>query len=339
MEYELLRASQKLALHKECLPYERQVYIFAYKNAEFLKELQAAILDINIEILFPGGGTVRDIRTAKIDDLQRKDTSYDFIGGVQIIDVNFRVFILESCSNGALHQLGARFPKANQNSDAFKIIRNEKLSFYKRMYLDFNIDTKRVKLRKSIKRLVGMPDIYLRERVPIEIYNTIMKVKRLREKWTLEDIISSNLWLTGEELVVLERNYGDALNDFDLTGNLGKLVKNRRGNKKSERRASAESRTQGSIDESAAEDTQASQKIMTMHQIRESYQSINNLAKFFGTTKPDSDSGKNMSTLGREADSAVEEKTSLHKNSNIFGSTAGGSHLKTGNINSDLKDQ
>jgi hypothetical protein len=210
MEYELLRASQKLALHKECLPYERQVYIFAYKNAEFLKELQAAILDINIEILFPDGGTVRDIRTAMIDDAQREDTSYDFIGGVQIIDVNFRVFILESCSNGALQQLGARLPKANQNSDAFKIIRNEKLSFYKRMYLDFNIDTKRVKLRKSIKRLVDMPDIYLRERVPIETYNTIMKVKRLREKWTLEDIINSNLWLTGEELVVLERNYGDA---------------------------------------------------------------------------------------------------------------------------------
>lgn len=117
------------------------------------------------------------------------------------------------------------------------------------------------------------------------------------------------------------------------------MVKTRRGNKKLERRSSAESMSQGSIDDSVVEDTQASQKMMTMHQIRESYQSINNLAKFFSTMKPDSDSGKDMSTLGREADSAVEEKSSLRKQSNIFGSTAGVAPLKTGNINSDLKNQ
>ena len=69
-----------------------------------------------------------------------------------------------------------------------------------------------------MNNLTHHPDIYLRERVPEEIYSTIIKIRKIREKWTIKDIITSDLWPEQLELVTFERNYGDALNDFDLFG-------------------------------------------------------------------------------------------------------------------------
>lgn len=75
-------------------------------------------------------------------------------------------------------------------------------------------------------------DIYLRERVPADIYDTIIKLRKIREKWEVKDVISSNLWPNQQELVNFERNYGDALNDFDLYGRQNKKRIKKRGNKK-----------------------------------------------------------------------------------------------------------
>lgn len=104
------------------------------------------------------------------------------------------------------------------------------------MYTDFNVDIKKIKLRKSVNLLTNNPDIYLRERVPEDIYNTIIKIRKIREKFEMKDVVMSNLWLSEKEITDFERNYGDALNDFDLYGiqNKKKLRKNKSRRKEDE---------------------------------------------------------------------------------------------------------
>jgi hypothetical protein len=99
--------------------------------------------------------------------------------------------------------------------------------------------------------------------VPEDIYSTIIKIRKIREKWEIQEIIASNLWPNETELVNFERNYGDALNDFDLYGIQGKKrMRKTRGKKKSD--------TDGSKIDKTAMSEQTS--VYSMTNIRESYQ-------------------------------------------------------------------
>lgn len=138
------------------------------------------------------------------------DLSFDFIGGVQIIDKDYRIVIVEGIAGKSMQALAEKLPKSNGNTEKFKILRNPKATHSKRMYAEFNVDIKKIKLRKSINSLTYNPDIYLRERVPEDIYSTIIKIRKIREKWEIQEIVASNLWPNETELVNFERNYGDA---------------------------------------------------------------------------------------------------------------------------------
>lgn len=173
------------------LPYERSIYIFSYKNKDFLQSLQKALLEINLSCLGIEDGNERDIRTRKLTFEEKNTQSFDFIGGVQLIDKDYRIIILEGLAGGSMDELAKKIPKANANTEMFKIQRNPKQTFSQRIYLDFNVDMKKIKLRKSINNLTYNPDIYLREKVPADIYDTIIKLRKIREKWEIKDIISS----------------------------------------------------------------------------------------------------------------------------------------------------
>jgi hypothetical protein len=41
------------------------------------------------------------------------------------------------------------------------------------MYVDFNVAIKKIKLRDPITKIMGSPDVYLRSKVPDDIYDTL----------------------------------------------------------------------------------------------------------------------------------------------------------------------
>lgn len=217
-EDDMLRHTQTMALRPKSLPYERAIYVFSYKNTRFLQELQKELVDINLACLGIEGGNERDIRTRKLTDAEKKDPNFDYIGGVEIIDKDYRIFILEGMAGRSMEELSKRIRKLNENTQQFKILRNSKQTYNERLYTDFDVDVKKIKLRKSVNSLTNDPDIYLRARVPEDMYNTIIKIRKIREKFEIKEVSSSDLWLSEKEIVTFERNYGDALTDFDLYG-------------------------------------------------------------------------------------------------------------------------
>jgi len=50
---------------------------------------------------------------------------------------------------------------------------NPDIKFKNRIYLDFNVYIKRIKLRNTLTEIMASPDIYLRSKVPVEIYDTL----------------------------------------------------------------------------------------------------------------------------------------------------------------------
>jgi hypothetical protein len=208
---------------------ELVVFLFDYKNKEFLQQLQKTLIEINLKCLGIKDGNEQNIRTYKLSESQRNDPKLDYISGVQIMDQHYRTFILEGISSGSMAELASILPKTHANTETFKMMRNETIRFSKRLYSEFNVDLKRIKLRTPIKKLILIPDVYMREKVPLETYRTIDQLNKIRKVNTIEEIVASDLIPGKEALIEFERNYGDALSKEDLQGAVKKKKKTLKG--------------------------------------------------------------------------------------------------------------
>lgn len=99
------------------------------------------------------------------------------------------------------------------------------MRFKNRIYLDFNVAIKKIKLREPLRQIMGAPDVYLRSKVPEEMFHILQQFAEIRKLTRLSLIRDFNLFPITEKLLTLERKYGDSLNIEDLTGKPGKPKK------------------------------------------------------------------------------------------------------------------
>merc|ERR1711893_480899 len=95
---------------------------------------------------------------------------------------------------------------------------NPEVRFKNRMYLDFNVALKKIRLRDNLQKIMGAPDVYLRSKVPEDMYDTLQKFAEIRKLDRAGLIRDFNLYPVTARLMTLERKYGDALNHEDLYG-------------------------------------------------------------------------------------------------------------------------
>ncbi len=65
---------------------------------------------------------------------------------------------------------------------------------------------------------MGSPDVYLRSKVPEDIYDTLQKFAEIRKLDRMNLVRDFNLFPMTERLLNLERKYGDSLSYEDLHG-------------------------------------------------------------------------------------------------------------------------
>lgn len=65
---------------------------------------------------------------------------------------------------------------------------------------------------------MGSPDVYLRSKVPEDIYDTLQKFAELRKLDRMTLVRDFNLFPLPDRLLNLERKYGDSLSHEDLYG-------------------------------------------------------------------------------------------------------------------------
>ena len=95
---------------------------------------------------------------------------------------------------------------------------NPAVRFKNRLYLDFNASLKKIRLRDNLQKIMALPDVYLRSKVPEDMYDTLQKFAEIRKLERAALIRDFNLYPITENLLTLERKYGDALSYEDLYG-------------------------------------------------------------------------------------------------------------------------
>lgn len=206
--------------------FERMILILPYRAPDAVKTIEEQFERINIENLKLDNA--RYLNTKELTDEEQKDRSLDFLGGFELMDSEFRIFIIEGLG-GEGHAMN-RFYKANErarpNDKKFKMIYNPQVRYKNRMYMDFNCSMKRIRLRTTLTEAMSGCDIYLRSKVPEDVYDTLQKIAEIRKLDRASLVRDFNLFPVPKNLLTIERKYGDALSHEDING--VKLRKRRR---------------------------------------------------------------------------------------------------------------
>jgi len=95
---------------------------------------------------------------------------------------------------------------------------NPNVRYKHRMYLDFSVTMKRIKLRDTLTSIMASSDIYLRSKVPAEMFDTMQKLAEIRKLERATLVRDFNLFPLTVHLLTLERKYGDSLSFEDING-------------------------------------------------------------------------------------------------------------------------
>ena len=198
--------------------YERVVIILPYRAPEAVKKIEAEFERINLECLNLKNSSY--LNSKELTDQEKADRSLDFLSGFEIMDADFRMFIIEGCGGAgkSIDQFYRANARQRPNDKKFKMLYNIQVRFKNRMYTDFNVSMKRIRLRDTITTIMASPDVYLRSKVPQEMYDTIQKFAEIRKLDRMTLVRDFNLFPIAANLLTLERKYGDALSYEDING-------------------------------------------------------------------------------------------------------------------------
>lgn len=169
----------------------------------------------------------RYLSTKELSEDERKDRKLDFIGGFSLMDSETRMYIFEGLGGEGrgIHEFYKENMRQRPNDRKYTLLYNPDVRFKNRMYLDFNVAIKKIKLREPLRQIMGAPDVYLRSKVPEEMFYILQQFAEIRKLTRLSLVRDFNLFPATEKLLTLERKYGDSLNTEDLTGTAGKPKK------------------------------------------------------------------------------------------------------------------
>lgn len=146
------------------------------------------------------------------------------------MDSECRIFIFEGLGGEGrgIHKFYLENQRQRPNDKKYKLLYNPDVRFKNRLYLDFNVAIKKIRLRDTLTKIMGSPDVYLRSKVPEDIYDTLQKFAELRKLDRMSLVRDFNLFPETDRLLNLERKYGDSLSHDDLYG-VPQKPKRRRG--------------------------------------------------------------------------------------------------------------
>ncbi|KAG1695509.1 hypothetical protein DVH05_019666 [Phytophthora capsici] len=203
------------------LKFSRMVVIIPYKDNATLGEVTKAMTTVNLKAL-PGV----PIRSYQLTEGEKKDCesgALDVITGTQIIDSQFRMIILEGLAHKGMAFLHEQLQrKCANDSQGYRMFCNDELRFTRRLYTEFEIDLKRIKLRYPLPVLMTSPDIYMRAKVSENCHQALARLADMRKVQRLIEVKHLDLFPTSQMLLEVESKYGESITLEDIHGSRSK---------------------------------------------------------------------------------------------------------------------
>lgn len=202
--------------------FNRMVFMFRYDNKEMLKKINDAYKAANLRTLKLEDAPWTDLSTVRLTAEEReKMATSDILTGVQVIDSEYRLIIIEGLSVDtpgaqAMAEMQTAVQRESANHKDYKILSNESITFYERLYSGFDVDIKKIKLVKPLRTIAETKNIYLNKKIPQTCYRAFLGLHQMQLASRLRMVKTMDMFPSIHEMLALEKWYGDFVSDEDL---------------------------------------------------------------------------------------------------------------------------
>jgi hypothetical protein len=204
--------------------FARMAFVFKYENTQLLNTLMDVCDSVNKTAL----PEVVSLLSYALDEDEQgaaNNAELDIITGWQVIDADYRIIVIEGIGkNGGvgkgMERVAAAIPREElgANDKECKILWNPHLCFKKRLYTEFNVDLKKVKLREPLPTIIKDPAIYNRSKVSTNCFEALHRLSEAMEAERLVELQEMDVFPFPKMLVELENKFGDAVSLDDILG-------------------------------------------------------------------------------------------------------------------------
>ena len=195
---------------------ERFIHVTTYSDSKSMGIIRDLFEEIN-QAAFELR-SVKEIYTKALTDEERDNNEIDYVSGVQLLDKDIRITIIEGITGKGIKKFKDSLPKTQMNNDEFKIFADSNVLFNKRIYSKFDLQLKYIKLRDTLDHILTTYDIYTKANKYRPIYDAFLNYGSILKCDTLKDIAEQNLFSDADSLLFLERKYADIITEEDMTG-------------------------------------------------------------------------------------------------------------------------
>jgi hypothetical protein len=168
----------------------------------------------------PPGVSLRSYQLTDSERARADSGDLDVVTGVQIIDSEVRMIIIEGLADKGMAVLHEKLGRLRRppNADGYKLFANPHVRFTDRLYSAFDVDLKRIKLRYVLPSLLSTPNIYMRAKVSETCFLALTRLADLRACERLADAKSLDLFPSARMLLDIESKYGESITLEDIYG-------------------------------------------------------------------------------------------------------------------------
>ena len=212
--------------------FTRATFSFEYRNVPMLNRVNAAIDAVNTAALENIHGSLRSYQLTEEEVNDAKAGILDIVGGFTIIDDDCRMVVIEGLPE-TVGKVVEEIVREKANDNDFRVLSNLDIRFRERLYTEFNVDLKKIRLREPLPILCKMPEIYNRTKVTPDCFEALDRLHCLRKANRVSELAEQSLFPLASQLLQVESKYGESVSNEDIYG----VVKNARTLKSSRRAA------------------------------------------------------------------------------------------------------
>uniref|UniRef100_A0A7S3LUI1 PLD phosphodiesterase domain-containing protein n=1 Tax=Palpitomonas bilix TaxID=652834 RepID=A0A7S3LUI1_9EUKA len=213
--------------YEDAGPFQKLVFTFPYFRGDLLVALADVVARTNKRAVGLEGQPDRFLSTFDLPESAAADGALDIITGVEVIQNELRMIILEGLKDGAMKAIAEVLERKQRNEEDFYFLFNSGVSFRVRQYATFGLTMKKIRLKASLSELSVRPEVCSRSRVSSETYGALWKLREIERRSRMIGVKDLFLFPSALELLGLEKKYGDVLQLKDITG--GERTKKERG--------------------------------------------------------------------------------------------------------------
>ena len=128
---------------------ERFIYVTTYYDSSAMQKIKELFEEINQQAFQLR--SVKEIYTRNLSDEERDNNEIDYISGVQLLDKNIRITLIEGITEKAMAKIKEKLPKYQMNCNTFMVFSDKNVLFNKRIYSKFDLSLKYIKLRDTLQ--------------------------------------------------------------------------------------------------------------------------------------------------------------------------------------------